>query len=78
MGKRKRSARPILPASSPQVGFVTMGASASGQKIKEIGVGMLGCAFMRSAKSGRREAVQSRTGEPIAARKRVTGGSRPR
>ena len=32
-----------------QVGFVTMGAAAGGKKIKDIGVGMLGYAFMGKA-----------------------------
>ena len=37
--------------SEEQVGFVTMGAASGGKKIKDIGVGMLGYAFMGKAHS---------------------------
>jgi hypothetical protein len=72
-------------AKRKQVGFVTMGASTGGKKIKEIGVGMLGygyrtaevCeAILISAKSGRREGVRSRADKPKRARRRVSAGSR--
>ena len=52
MGKRK------------QVGFVTMGASAGGKKIKEIGVGMLGYAFMGKAHSNAYRKIQYMTWPP--------------
>jgi hypothetical protein len=60
MGKRK------------QVGFITMGASAGAKKIKEIYRTAEVCdAILRSAKSGRREAILSRSNKPASARKRV-------
>jgi predicted dehydrogenase len=37
--------------TEPQVGFVTMGAAADGSNVREIGVGMLGYAFMGKAHS---------------------------
>src|SRR6202165_482883 len=64
MGKRKRSVSPILPASSRQVGFVTMGAAAGGKKIKEIGIGMLGYAFMGKAHSNAYRKIQYMTWPP--------------
>ena len=52
MGKRK------------QVGFVTMGAAAGGKKVKEIGVGMLGYAFMGKAHSNAYEKISYMTWPP--------------
>ncbi len=63
MPERKRSVKPIL-ASSRQVGFVTMGASAGGKKVKEIGVGMLGYAFMGKAHSNAYRKIQYMTWPP--------------
>src|SRR4029077_12852932 len=53
MGKQKK-----------QVGFVTMGAAAGGKKIKEIGVGMLGYAFMGKAHSNAYRKIQYMTWPP--------------
>src|SRR6202162_577720 len=47
-----------------QVGFVTMGASAGGKKIKEIGGGMLGYAFMGKAHSNAYRKIQYMTWPP--------------
>src|SRR5260370_13725269 len=53
MGKQKK-----------QVGFVTMGAATGGKKIKEIGVGMLGYAFMGKAHSNAYRKIQYMTWPP--------------
>ena len=47
-----------------QVGFVTMGATAGGKKIKEIGIGMLGYAFMGKAHSNAYRKIQYMTWPP--------------
>src|SRR5258708_35800513 len=47
-----------------QVGFVTMGAAAGGKKIKEIGIGMLGYAFMGKAHSNAYKKIQYMTWPP--------------
>src|SRR5216684_5228019 len=47
-----------------QVGFVTMGAAADGKKIKDIGVGMLGYAFMGKAHSNAYRKIQYMTWPP--------------
>src|SRR6202171_599562 len=47
-----------------QVGFVTMGAAAGGKKIKDIGVGMLGYAFMGKAHSNAYRKIQYMTWPP--------------
>src|SRR6202049_4838057 len=64
MGKKKRSVSPNLPAPSRQVGFVTMGAAAGSKKIKEIGVGMLGYAFMGKAHSNAYKKISYMTWPP--------------
>ena len=51
-------------AKRKQVGFVTMGSSAGGKKIKEIGVGMLGYAFMGKAHSNAYRKIQYMTWPP--------------
>ncbi len=47
-----------------QVGFVTMGAATGGKKIKDIGVGMLGYAFMGKAHSNAYRKIQYMTWPP--------------
>src|ERR1700730_7475812 len=47
-----------------QVGFVTMGATAGGKKIKEIGIGRLGYAFMGKAHSNAYRKIQYMTWPP--------------
>src|SRR5260370_3985586 len=47
-----------------QVGFVTMGAAAGGKKIKDIGIGMLGYAFMGKAHSNAYRKIQYMTWPP--------------
>ncbi len=47
-----------------QVGFVTMGAATGGRKIKDIGVGMLGYAFMGKAHSNAYRKIQYMTWPP--------------
>src|ERR1700674_573523 len=59
MGKRK------------PVGFVTMGAAAGGKKVKEIGVGMLGYAFMGKAHSNAYRTIQYMTRPPPLMRRLV-------
>src|SRR5260370_8650375 len=51
-------------AKRKQVGFVTMGAAAGGKKVKEIGVGMLGYAFMGKAHSNAYRKIQYMTLPP--------------
>src|SRR5216683_83853 len=46
-----RSRRGKAMSKQKQVGFVTMGAASGGKKINDIGVGMLGYAFMGKAHS---------------------------
>jgi len=51
-------------AKRKQVGFVTMGVSAGGKNIKDIGVGMLGYAFMGKAHSNAYRKIQYMTWPP--------------
>src|ERR1700716_3338022 len=59
-----------------QGGFVTMGATAGGKKIKEIGIGMPGYAFMGQAHSDAYRKTQSISGPPPRMPRRGAIGGR--
>src|ERR1700682_25663 len=64
MGKRSVSSNLPAPSRRKEVGFVTMGATSGGKKIKEIGVGMLGYAFMGKAHSNAYKKISYMTWPP--------------
>src|SRR5437870_13398914 len=59
-----RGSRGVGRGRDKQVGFVTMGTAAAGARIPDIGVGMLGYAFMGKAHSNAYKTIAYMTWPP--------------